>query len=196
MVQGMEQKTSKKVLQLIILDRDGVINQDSREFIKSPEEWRPLPGSIEAIAKLSRRGFKVVVATNQSGISRGLFNQAMLDRIHKKMQDAIEAAGGHLDGIFICPHGPEDNCECRKPKPGLLLVIAKQFNLPPEAMLSIGDSMRDLLAAKASDIPAILVKTGNGETTLAAHEDKSIPVYRDLAEAADAIIKSYESSKS
>lgn len=195
MVQNMKQKAPKKSLQLIILDRDGVINQDSREFIKSPEEWQPLPGSIEAIAKLSRNGFMVVVATNQSGISRGLFNRETLDRIHKKMQDAIEAAGGHLEGIFICPHGPEDNCECRKPKPGLLLAIAKQFNLPSEAMLSIGDSMRDLLAAEACGIPAILVRTGNGEATLAQYADKSIPVYRDLAEAADTIIESYEASK-
>jgi len=175
---------------LIILDRDGVINQDSDQFIKSPAEWKAIHGSLSAIAKLNRAGFIVVVATNQSGIARGYFSAETLKSIHQKMENEIAAHHGKLAGIFICPHGPEDNCSCRKPKSGLLLEIAKKFNVKPEEMLSIGDSMRDILAAQACGARAILVKTGKGAKTIAsATNEFNVPVFDDLAAAADAILQ-------
>jgi D-glycero-D-manno-heptose 1,7-bisphosphate phosphatase len=176
------------MFKLIVLDRDGVINQDSPEFIKSPEEWHAIPGSLAAIAKLNRLGCPVVVATNQSGIARGLYTLADLELIHAKMLREIEAAGGHIDGVFICPHGPEDNCDCRKPKPGLLLQIAKKFNVEPSEMLTIGDSMRDILAAKACGAAAILVKTGNGRATI-EQQQVDVPIYDDLASVAESLSK-------
>lgn len=176
------------MIKLIILDRDGVVNEDSPEYIKSPTEWHAIPGSLEAIAKLNQANFKVVVATNQSGLARGYFTQETLEQIHQKMLTQIANVGGHLDGIFICPHGPQDNCDCRKPKPGLLLQIAAKFNLKPEELLLIGDSMRDLLAAKACGANAILVKTGNGTKTL-ANQQITVPIFDNLAQAATAIIE-------
>jgi len=172
---------------LIVLDRDGVINQDSPTYIKSPEEWHAIPGSIEAIAKLHRHGYKVVVATNQSGIARGYFTQNTLDAMHKKMLDQIEAAGGHIEDIFICPHGPEDGCECRKPKSGLLLQAANKFNISPSEMLIIGDSIRDILAAKNYGATAIFIKTSNKNDDLLAAKSAGISVYASLAEAVDYI---------
>lgn len=175
---------------LIILDRDGVINQDSDQFIKSPAEWKAIPGSLSAIAKLNCTGFNVVVATNQSGIARGYFSAETLKNIHQKMEAELVAHHGKIAGIFICPHGPEDNCTCRKPKPGLLLEIAKKFNVKPEEMLSIGDSMRDILAAKACGAHAILVKTGKGAKTISsATNEFNVPVFDDLAAAVEAILQ-------
>lgn len=175
---------------IIILDRDGVINQDSDQFIKSPEEWKAIPGSLSAIAKLNRAGFTVVVATNQSGIARGYFSAETLKNIHQKMENEITAHHGKLAGIFICPHGPEDHCTCRKPKPGLLLDIAKKFNVKPEEMLSIGDSMRDILAAQACGAHALLVKTGKGAKTIAsATNEFNVSVFDDLAAAAATILQ-------
>ncbi|MCL5261141.1 MAG: D-glycero-beta-D-manno-heptose 1,7-bisphosphate 7-phosphatase [Gammaproteobacteria bacterium] len=175
-------------MKLIVLDRDGVINKDSDAFIKSPDEWVPIPGSIEAIAKLTHAGYKIVIATNQSGIARGLLTAKDLENIHEKMQKAIKSQGGEIYGIFICPHGPNDNCECRKPKPGLLFEISKKFNILPKDMLVIGDSLRDLLAAKSCGACAILVKTGKGELTFKNQDIGDTPVFNDLAAAADAII--------
>ena len=167
---------------LIILDRDGVINVDSEDYIKAPEEWRALPGSLQAIAKLNTAGHKVVVATNQSGLGRGFYDEATLTAIHAKMQAELAAVGGHLDGIYYCPHQPDDHCDCRKPKPGLLQQIAADFpDLFADAVL-IGDSSRDLEAAHSAGIKAALVKTGNGVKTLKQGIDlKIIPVYDDLA---------------
>lgn len=175
---------------LIVLDRDGVVNHDSEQFIKSAKEWRAIPGSLEAIAKLNQAGFTVVVATNQSGIARGYFSSLELKSIHKKMEIELAAHNGHFAGIFICPHRAEDNCSCRKPKPGLLLEIAKKFNIKPEEMLTIGDSMRDILAAQACNAKAILVKTGKGAQTVATATEKfNVPIFNDLAAAVDAILK-------
>jgi D-glycero-D-manno-heptose 1,7-bisphosphate phosphatase len=173
---------------IIVLDRDGVINQDSPEYVKSPNEWHPIPGSLEAIVKLNTAGFKVVVATNQSGIARGHFSPDTLAKIHQKMSLQVEKLGGRLAGIFICPHGPQDNCDCRKPKPGLLLQIATKFAIKPEDLLVIGDSMRDLLAASACGAAAILVKTGNGKKT-SASQQLAVPVFDDLEHAVDYIIE-------
>lgn len=170
------------MIKVIVLDRDGVINEDSPAYIRSEAEWHAIPGSLEAIAKLNQYGVKVVVATNQSGVARGYLTHETLEKIHQKMIAELAKYGGHLDGIFVCPHHPDDNCSCRKPKPGLLLEIAKKFAVLPKEMLVIGDSMRDLLAAEAAGSQAILVKTGNGKKTF-SEQQISVPIYNDLAEA-------------
>ncbi len=176
-------------MKLVILDRDGVINHESDRFIKSPVEWEPIPGSIAAIARLNRAGYKIVVATNQSGIARGLFDITMLGRIHEKMQRHVSDAGGSIEAIFFCPHGPADQCQCRKPKPGLFHDIAERMHISLEGVPAIGDSLRDLQASAAAGAAPILVKTGRGEQTIeSAEEIAGIPVYDDLANAADAII--------
>ncbi len=166
---------------LVILDRDGVINVDSKDYIKTPEEWRALPGSLQAIGQLNKAGHKVVVATNQSGLGRHYYDEATLAAIHTKMAGELAQLGGHLDGIYYCPHKPEDDCDCRKPKPGLLEKIAADFpELFPDAVL-IGDSLRDLEAAHSAGIRAILVKTGNGGKTVEKVDRSKIEVFDDLA---------------
>lgn len=175
--------------ELVVLDRDGVINQESAEFICSPEQWHPLPGALEAIARLSQAGKTVVVATNQSGVGRGLFSAETLDAIHRRMIDAVHAAGGHLAGIFVCPHAPGEGCECRKPKAGLMRQIEAAFGCSLAGQPVIGDSERDLQAARAVGARAILVRTGNGAATearLAGQEP--LEVYPDLATAAQALV--------
>jgi len=171
------------MFKIIILDRDGVINEDSSTFVKSPDEWKALPGSLESIAKLNKANLKVVVASNQSGLARGYFSLATLGKIHEKMSNELAKVGGHLDGIFFCPHGPGENCACRKPKPGMILAIAKLFNVTASEILCIGDSLRDILAAKAAGCAAWLVKTGNGVYTLslAEQELEGVLVFEDLA---------------
>lgn len=175
---------------LVILDRDGVINRDSDEFIKSTEEWQALPGSIDAIAAMSIGGFTLAVASNQSGIARGLFDQRALDAMHHKMLELVGAAGGHINKIVICPHGPDDGCDCRKPRPGLLEQLANHFETPLTGVPVIGDSLRDLEAAAAVDAKPILVRTGNGTRTEAALPERfaNVPVYDDLAAAARALL--------
>lgn len=177
--------------QLVILDRDGVINKDSREFVKSVDEWLPLPGSIEAIAALSLAGFRVAVASNQSGLARGLFSQEALDEMHQKLRGLVEHRGGRVDHIAICPHGPDDGCDCRKPRPGLLHQVAAHFDLALDDVPVIGDSLRDLQAAVAAGAQPILVRSGNGRMTeqeLPA-ELADIDVYDDLAAAATALLE-------
>ncbi len=168
----------------VLLDRDGVINNDSEEFIKSPEEWLPIEGSLEAIALLNEHGFKVVVVTNQSGIARGFFDIAMLEKIHAKMQQLVMEKGGKIDAIYFCPHGPVDDCNCRKPKPGLLKTFAKDKNVHLTGMAVIGDSLRDLQAAQAVGASPILVKTGKGQKTLNENPDLNLPVFDNLYDAA------------
>jgi D-glycero-D-manno-heptose 1,7-bisphosphate phosphatase len=176
---------------LIILDRDGVINYDSDAYIKSPEEWQPMPGSLEAIARLNKAGHLVTVATNQSGIGRGYYSEAVLQQIHQKMTQQLAKFGGHIDGLFYCPHIPEDHCECRKPKPGLLLQIAAAFKTDLTQALLIGDSLRDIEAAQAASCPSILVQTGKNEAQALAMNDqlKNTMVFADLNEAVKAILK-------
>lgn len=170
-------------MMLVILDRDGVINYDSAEYIKSPSEWIPYPSSLKAIAQLKNTGHQVVVATNQSGVGRGYYSLEMLHKIHEKMQDALKAYGVTLDGIYFCPHTPDDQCACRKPKPGMLLQIARDFNVDLAQAILVGDSLRDIQAAQAVNCKAVLVKTGKGEQTLQKGEEIShISVYADLAE--------------
>jgi len=178
-----------KPARLIVLDRDGVINRESRDFIRSPAEWVPLPGSIQAIADLTAAGFAVVVATNQSGVGRGLFTAEVLAAIHARMTEAIEVAGGRLAGIFSCPHRPEDGCECRKPRPGLMRQVEAQFGIPLRGRPVIGDSYRDLEAAWKVGARAILVRTGNGAATEGRLDAGSaVEVFPDLAAAAAALI--------
>jgi D-glycero-D-manno-heptose 1,7-bisphosphate phosphatase len=174
---------------LIVLDRDGVINRESSHFIRSPAEWLPLPGSIQAIADLTAAGFTVVVATNQSGVGRGLFTAETLAAIHARMTDVIEDAGGRLAGIFFCPHRPEDGCECRKPRPGLMRQVEGHFGTLLRGQPAIGDSRRDLEAAWQVGARAILVRTGNGAAT-EERLDAGAPVevFPDLAAAAAALI--------
>jgi D-glycero-D-manno-heptose 1,7-bisphosphate phosphatase len=152
-------------MKLIILDRDGVINHDSAQFIKSPEEWRPIPGSLDAIARLTQMGYRVVVATNQSGIGRGLFDMDTLNAIHDKMMRVIAQAGGRIDAIFFCPHAADSTCECRKPRTGMLREIAQRYNVDLRGVPSVGDSLRDLEASVAVGAQPILVLTGKGAKT-------------------------------
>ena len=153
---------------IVILDRDGVINLDSDSFIKSPNEWVAIPGSLEAIARLNQAGYRVAVASNQSGIGRGLFDMAALNAMHAKMYRLAAMVGGRIDAVFFCPHTAEDHCECRKPKPGLLRLIAERFEVDPEDTPVVGDALRDLQAGAALGFPLHLVRTGKGQKTLAA----------------------------
>lgn len=178
-----------RAVRLIVLDRDGVINHDSEHFIKSPEEWRPIPGSIEAIARLNHAGYRVVIATNQSGIGRGLFDMAMLNSIHEKMHKALAQVGGRLDAIFFCPHTGDARCECRKPRPGMLIEIGKRFNTELAGVPCVGDSLRDLQAAEAAGAQAVLVLTGKGEKTLRdGGFPKTTMIYPDLAFTVSALL--------
>jgi D-glycero-D-manno-heptose 1,7-bisphosphate phosphatase len=183
--------SSKK---LVVLDRDGVINLDSDAFIKSPDEWIAIPGSLEAIARLNQAGYRVVVATNQSGIGRGLFDMAALNAMHEKMQRAAAAVGARIDAVFFCPHTAEDQCECRKPKPGLLKTIVERFEIDPALTPVVGDSLRDLQAGAALGCRTHLVLTGKGDKTLVAgglpegtriHEDLKAFALTYLAEQDD-----------
>jgi len=175
------------MIKLIALDRDGVINEDSSSYVKSLEEWRAVSGSMEAIAKLNQHGYKVVVATNQSGIARGYFTMATLNSIHQKMLVEVKGVGGQIDGIFVCPHAPEDYCECRKPKPGLLLQAAHKFNVSPREILMIGDSIRDILAAKNCGATAIFIKTSKKIDDLLVAKKEGVAIYGSLAEAVNHI---------
>ncbi len=177
-------------MKLVILDRDGVINHDSEHFIKSPAEWKALPGSLESIAKLTQAGYKVVVATNQSGIGRGLFDMDTLNAMHDKMHRAVQAIGGRIDAIFYCPHAADSNCNCRKPKPGMYERIAACFNTDLTNVYAVGDSLRDLQAAVDAGARPVLVLTGKGKFT---HAEEIIPegtlVFDDLAAVVDHILK-------
>lgn len=176
-------------LRLVIVDRDGTINRDSAEHIRSADQWKPLPGALAAIARLCQAGWTVCVASNQSGIGRGLFTIADLHGITEKMQREVEMLGGHIAGFYFCPHTPDDGCDCRKPRPGLLEEIAARYDADLQDVPVIGDSARDLEAARAIGARPILVRTGNGCKTWHDHSsDHGVEVYNDLAAAADALI--------
>ena len=155
-------------MKLIILDRDGVINQDSDAFVKNPDEWIALPGSLQAIARLTQADWTVVVATNQSGLARGLFDMDTLTAIHAKMRRELAAVGGSVDAVFMCPHGPDDDCTCRKPRPGMFEQIGHRYDVNLAGVPAVGDSLRDLQAAVAVGAHPHLVLTGKGRKTLAA----------------------------
>jgi len=176
-------------MKLIILDRDGVINQDSDKFIKSADEFIPIPGSLEAISRLNHAGFSVMVATNQSGIARGLLTIETLNSMHDKLRRLLSAFGGHIDGIFYCPHGPDDHCECRKPRSGLFMDIAQRSKCNLSDVFAVGDSLRDLQAAESAGAKPVLVKTGKGLRTLEHAENiKHIPVFDNLSHFTDNLL--------
>jgi D-glycero-D-manno-heptose 1,7-bisphosphate phosphatase len=169
-------------MKLIILDRDGVINYDSDKFIKSPAEWKPLPGSLEAIATLTQAGYRVVVATNQSGVGRGLFDMPTLNAIHEKMHKACAHVGGRIDAIYFCPHAADAGCACRKPKSGMIEEIAERYGMDLTGVPSVGDSLRDLEASARLGAQPILVLTGKGQKTQAKGGlPEGTVIYPDLA---------------
>ena len=174
---------------LVILDRDGVINQDSDNFIRSPEQWHAIPGSLEAIARLCREDYRVVIITNQSGISRGYYSINTLNQIHQKMLEQLNHLGGEISAIFFCPHSDADNCECRKPKPGMFEELSQRMNQPLGEVYAVGDSLRDLQAARTAGAQPVLVKTGKGTATLEAMRAEgvmeNVPIFSDLNEFVD-----------
>ncbi len=184
---------------LLILDRDGVINEDSEDYIRCLSDWRPIPGSLDAIARLCRAGFEIAIATNQSGLGRGYFDRDQLEAIHQQLRREVTARGGQVAGIFYCPHLPEDGCDCRKPATGLLSAIEAELATSAHGCPFVGDSLRDLEAARAFGCDPILVRTGKGEQTLrqlrSGEADlpgaESIPVYPDLAAAVPSLLASY-----
>ena len=180
-------------MKLIILDRDGVINRDSDDFIKSPDEWIALPGSLEAIARLNQAGYKVAVATNQSGIARGLFTVLTLNAIHQKLHTSAQQIGAHVDAIFFCPHASVDNCDCRKPKPGMVRAIGKRFETGLKGVPIVGDSLRDLQSGYVLGCTPYLVLTGKGQKT---REKGGLPpgtqVFADLAAVTDHLLRQTE----
>jgi D-glycero-D-manno-heptose 1,7-bisphosphate phosphatase len=182
-------------MKLVILDRDGTINEDRDDFVKSPAEWVAVPGALEAIARLNHAGWHAVVATNQSGLARGLFDMASLNAIHARMNRELTAVGGRIDAVFFCPHGPDDGCRCRKPLPGLIEKIAERYGLDAGEMHVVGDSLRDLQAGAAAGCQTHLVRTGKSASLdasqLAAlrHDVPNAHVHADLTAFAHAIIQ-------
>ena len=145
---------------LVILDRDGTINRASDQFVKSPDEWEPLPGALEAIGRLNHAGYHVVLASNQSGLGRGLLDMAALNAVHDAMTKALARVGARLDAIFYCPHAPDEACHCRKPEPGLLEQIGERYGISLQGVPFVGDSVRDAQAAEAAGAQPHLVLTG------------------------------------
>lgn len=184
----------------VLLDRDGVINFDSPDYILTPEQWKPIPGSLEAIARLTKADIAVAIVSNQSALGRGMLDQDTFNTIHARMMLAIEEAGGMIAHTAYCPHAPEDDCDCRKPKPGLMLETLAALGLEhePEAALMIGDSVRDVQAAFAAGIPAMLVQSGYGNAQAILEKSRalmpSIQVYDDLAAAVDALLEGHACS--
>lgn len=184
-------------MKIVILDRDGVINHDSDSYIKSADEWQPIDGSIEAISKLNEHGFQIAVATNQSGLGRNLFDEYALAQIHHKLCSMVEASGGHIDAIFYCPHSPDEDCACRKPKTGLLEMIESELACSLEDVYFVGDSLKDVDAAIAFGCKPAVVRTGNGgktEKALVQRGDDTIPVFDDLSAAAEFILSESNSN--
>ncbi len=194
---GPDSGTTAKI---VVLDRDGVINHDSADYIKSADEWVPYPNSLKAIAALHQAGFTVLIATNQSGLARGYFDEFQLAQIHQKLNDHVEAAGGLISGLFYCPHGPDDGCACRKPGIGLLQQAESQLQVSLQGCYFVGDSLRDLQCAAAFGMQPVLVLSGNGEQTksrLSTDEAgqlsavlRQTPVYSDLLDAVNRLILS------
>jgi D-glycero-D-manno-heptose 1,7-bisphosphate phosphatase len=173
---------------LVMIDRDGVINEDSDDFIKSVAEWRPIAGSLEAIAALHRAGWRVAVVTNQSGVGRGLYDEATLASIHDHMRRHVVAAGGELAGIYYCPHLPDAGCDCRKPKPGMFRALERELHVSVVGAPYIGDRLSDVEAAEAVGAQPVLVRTGTGAATEALLGTRRVPVFDDLAAAAESLL--------
>lgn len=179
-------------MKLIILDRDGVINEDSDDYIKSPDEWIPIPGSLDAVARLNHAGYLVAIASNQSGIARGYFSLEMLAAMNMKMYEMLSQHGGRIDATFFCPHGPNDGCDCRKPKPGLLTEIGNRFHARLAEVMFVGDNINDVRAAQAAGAQPVLVRTGKGKHTAGMLENNGltdIPVYDDLSDVVNSLLQ-------
>jgi D-glycero-D-manno-heptose 1,7-bisphosphate phosphatase len=180
-------------MKLVILDRDGTLNEDSADYVKSPDEWTPLPGALEAVARLNHAGWHVVVASNQSGLGRGLFDVSTLNAMHAKMHRMLAAVGGRIDAVFYCPHGPDEACRCRKPEPGLFEQIGERYGIDLRGVHAIGDSPRDVLAGMAVGCVPHLVLTGKGAEFAGRDLPETLPpqtrVHRDLAAFADFLIR-------
>jgi D-glycero-D-manno-heptose 1,7-bisphosphate phosphatase len=183
-------------MKLIILDRDGTINSDSDDFVKTPDEWTPLPGSLEAIARLNHAGWHVVIASNQSGLGRGLFDVASLNAMHAKMHKMLGAVGGRIDAVFYCPHSPEESCQCRKPLPGLFEQIGERFGVPLKGVPTAGDSLRDLQAGAAAGCEPHLILTGKSAQYRGGGRPEGLPLgtqlHRDLSAFVDFILERSE----
>jgi D-glycero-D-manno-heptose 1,7-bisphosphate phosphatase len=184
-------------MRLVILDRDGTINEDRDDYVKSADEWQPLPGALDAIARLNHAGWRTVIASNQSGLGRGLFDVVTLNAMHQKMNQELARCGGRIDAVFFCPHTPDDDCECRKPAPGLFLTIGERYGLPLREVPAVGDSLRDLQAAAAAGCPVHLVRTGKSAQLDELQIEallQQVPgggqVHADLAAFADFLIES------
>ena len=177
-----------KLTKYVLLDRDGVINHDCDDYIKSPEEWIPIDGSLEAIALLNQHGYRVAVISNQSGIGRGFYSLATLNAIHDKMHKAVAIKGGHIEAIYFCPHLPTEHCFCRKPKIGLLELFSREKNYPLKNIFFIGDSLSDMKAAQAVLALPLLVKTGKGLKTLSDNPQLNIPIFENLYDATTFIL--------
>ena len=178
---------------LIILDRDGVINEDSDNYIRSVDEWIPVPGSIKAIAELSKAGYTIAVATNQSGLARGYFPESELDAMHNKMNTLVEAEGGKIETILFCPHSPDDHCDCRKPKPGMLKKLISLYDIAAYETWMVGDSLKDIQAGLSAGCKTALVKTGKGIRTLKVIEEKepqlkNTPLFNNLKEFSEQLL--------
>ena len=180
-------------MKLVILDRDGTINSDSDDYVKTPEEWQPLPGALEAIARLNHAGWHVVIASNQSGLGRGLFDVASLNAMHAKMHKMLAAVGGRVDAVFYCPHSPEEQCNCRKPLPGLFEQIGSRFGVPLKGVPTAGDSVRDLQAGSAVGCEPHLVLTGKSERYRSGGQPDGLPVgslvHTDLSAFVDHLLQ-------
>jgi D-glycero-D-manno-heptose 1,7-bisphosphate phosphatase len=176
-------------MKLIILDRDGVINYDSDEYIKTANEWNAIPGSLEAIARLSHNNYRVIIVSNQSGLARKKFDIMDLNEIHRKMCDQLAQVGGTIDAVFFCPHGPRQGCECRKPKPGLFNAISKRLHISLTGIPVVGDKLSDIEAARTVDAQPILVRTGYGQSLIDSHlVPENVPVYDNLAAVVDNLV--------
>lgn len=165
---------------VVFLDRDGVVNEDTRNYVRSVEDWRPLPGSLEAIARLTQAGYRVAIMTNQSGLARGLFDRAMLDAIHDRLRSDVAAVGGRIDGIFVCPHRPDEGCDCRKPAPGLFRQAELTLGVVARGAPFVGDRASDLRAARAAGCRPVLVESGKGFGELRQEELADVLICRDL----------------
>lgn len=179
-------------LKLVVVDRDGTLNQDPEDFLRGPDDWVPLPGALEAIARLNGAGWRVVVASNQSGLGRGLFDVETLNAVHARMHKALAQAGARVDAVFFCPHAPEDDCDCRKPKPGLFLQIAARYRVAPTQIVAVGDSLRDVGAGVAAGCDTHLVLTGQSagfrSCGLPSGLPRGVTVHADLSAFADALL--------
>lgn len=184
---------------LVVLDRDGTLNEDPEDFLRGADDWRPLPGALEAVARLNQAGWRVVVASNQTGLGRGLFDVATLNEIHARMHRLMTQAGARVEAVFFCPHAPEDACDCRKPQPGLFHQISQRFSVPASQMVAVGDSVRDAQAAVAAGCEGHLVLTGQSYR----HRDGSLPVglpattrvHVDLLAFVDALVSPIDGSQ-